>query len=135
MRGATSPGGAAASMTFHSVRQTERRGYEYGKCVDARAKKSGASAMSWETLLSSSLVPVASVVSTATVAIWTKRIDARTKREDRDHQLVLDYEKRAGEDKKAVLKRLISATLYLKRGAEHLAGIEVTERSLSQRRT
>src|SRR6202048_4414878 len=90
--------------------------------------------MSWETLLSTTLVPVASVVSTATVAIWTKRIDARTKREDRDHELVLDYEKRAGEEKKAVLKRLISATLYLKRGAEPLAGTEVTEESTSRRR-
>ncbi|WP_253867986.1 hypothetical protein [Mycobacterium sp. GA-1285] len=65
------------------------------------------------------------------MAIWTKRIDARTKREERDHALVLDYEKRAGEDKKAALKRLISATLHLKRGAEQLAG---TEQSLSQRR-
>jgi len=90
--------------------------------------------MSWETLLSTALVPVASVVSTATVAIWTKRLDARTKREDRDHALVLDYEKRAGDDKKAVLKRLISATLYLKRGAEPLAGTEVTEESTSRRR-
>ncbi|BBY01828.1 hypothetical protein [Mycobacterium seoulense] len=90
--------------------------------------------MSWETLLTSTLVPVASVVSTATVAIWTKRIDARTKREDRDHALVLDYEKRAGEDKKAVLKRLISATLYLKRGAEPLAGTDVTDESVSRRR-
>ena len=77
--------------------------------------------MSWETLLSTTLVPVASVVSTATVAVWTKRIDARTKREDRDHALVLDYEKRAGDDKKAVLKRLISATLYLKRGSHSRA--------------
>ena len=90
--------------------------------------------MSWATLLSTTLVPVASVVSTATVAIWTKRIDARTKREDRDHELVLDYEKRAGEEKKAVLKRLISATLYLQRGAEPLAGTEVTEESTSRRR-
>ncbi|OBF97097.1 hypothetical protein A5790_00855 [Mycobacterium sp. 852002-51152_SCH6134967] len=65
------------------------------------------------------------------MAIWTKRIDARTKREERDHALVLDYEKRAGEDKKAALKRLISATLHLKRGAEQLAG---AEQSLSQRR-
>jgi hypothetical protein len=90
--------------------------------------------MSWETLLSTSLVPVASVVSTATVAVWTKRIESRTKRDDRHHALVLDYEKRAGEDKKAVLKRLISATLYLKRAAEPLAGSEVTEESTSRRR-
>ncbi|MDT5118693.1 MAG: hypothetical protein QOE30_4432 [Mycobacterium sp.] len=90
--------------------------------------------MSWETLVATTLVPVASVLSTATVAVWTKRIDARTKREDRDHALVLDYEKRAGDDKKAVLKRLISATLYLKRGAEPLAGTEVTEESTSRRR-
>ena len=90
--------------------------------------------MSWETLLATTLVPVASVLSTATVAVWTKRIDARTKREDRHHDLVLDYEKRAGEDKKAVLKRLISATLHLKRGAEPLAGTEVTEESISRRR-
>jgi hypothetical protein len=82
-------------------------------------------------MVSSTLVPFASVTSTAAVAIWTKRIDARTKKEERDHALVLDYEKRAGEDKKAALKCLISATLHLKRGAEQLAG---TEQSLSQRR-
>lgn len=90
--------------------------------------------MNWQALLSTTVVPVASVLSTATVAVWTKRIDARTKREDREHALVLDYEKRAGEEKKAVLKRLISATLYLKRGAEPLAGTEVTEESVSRRR-
>lgn len=80
--------------------------------------------MSLLTVLSTTLVPFASVVSTATVAIWTKRIDARTKKEDREHALILDYEKRSGEDKKAVLKTLISATLHLKRGAEQLAGAE-----------
>ena len=90
--------------------------------------------MSWSTLLTTTLVPVASVLSTATVAVWTKRIDARTKREDREHALLLEYEKRAGEDKKAVLKRLISATLHLKRGAETLAGTEVTPESISRRR-
>ena len=87
--------------------------------------------MSWATMVSSTLVPFASVTSTAAVAIWTKRIDARTKQEERDHSLVLDYEKRAGDDKKAALKCLISATLHLKRGAEQLAG---TDQSLSQRR-
>ncbi|HYO04197.1 MAG TPA: hypothetical protein VET27_20945 [Mycobacterium sp.] len=65
------------------------------------------------------------------MAIWTKRIDARTKRDDRAHELVLDYEKRAGDDKKAVLKSLISATLHLMRGAESLAG---TDASPSERR-
>lgn len=90
--------------------------------------------MSWATVLSTTLVPFASVVSTATVAVWTKRIDARTKREERDTALVLDYEKRAGDDKKAILKSLISATLHLRRGAEPLAGAEVTEQSLSLRR-
>lgn len=87
--------------------------------------------MSWLTLLSTTLVPVISVLSTATVAIWSKRIDARTKRQDREHALALDYESRAGEDKKAVLKCLISATLHLKRGAEPLAG---TEQSAGDRR-
>lgn len=81
--------------------------------------------MSVLTTVSTTLVPVVSVLSTAAVAIWTKRIDAKTKRDDRAHELVLDYEKRAGEDKKAVLKRLISATLHLKRGAEKLAGTDV----------
>ena len=83
--------------------------------------------MSVLTVLSTTLVPVVSVLSTAAVAIWTKRIDARTKRDDRAHALVLDYEKRAGEDKKAVLKSLISATLHLKRGAERLAGADTSE--------
>ncbi|BBX00938.1 hypothetical protein [Mycolicibacterium moriokaense] len=74
--------------------------------------------MNWSTFVSTGLVPIASVVSTATVAVWTKRIDARNRREDREHDRVLDYEKRAADDKKAVLKSLISATLYIKRGAE-----------------
>ncbi len=87
--------------------------------------------MSWATMVSTTLVPFASVVSTAAVAIWTKRIDARTKQQERDHALVLDFEKRAGEEKKAALKCLISATLHLKRGAELLVG---AEQSLSQRR-
>ncbi|MET0475538.1 MAG: hypothetical protein ABW001_12985 [Mycobacterium sp.] len=82
--------------------------------------------MSWLTLLSTTLVPVASVISTATVAIWSKRIDARTKRDDRAHALALDYETRVSDDKKAVLKSLISATLHLKRGAEQLVGTEQT---------
>ncbi len=78
--------------------------------------------MSVLTVISTTLVPVASVLATATVAIWTKRIDARSKRDDRAHALALDYEHRVGDDKKAVLKCLISATLHLKRAAEPLAG-------------
>jgi hypothetical protein len=70
--------------------------------------------------LISALVPIVSVASTATVAIWTKRIDATSRREDRAHTLILDYEKRAADDKKAVLKALISATLYVKRAAQYV---------------
>lgn len=83
--------------------------------------------MSVLTVVSTTLVPVISVVSTAAVAIWTKRIDAQTKRDDRAHALLLDYETRAGDDKKAVLKSLISATLHLKRGAEGLVGVDTSE--------
>lgn len=90
--------------------------------------------MSVATVVTTTLVPFASVVSTATVAIWTKRLDTKAKREERMHALVLDYEKRAGEDKKAALKTLISATLHVKRGAEVCAGAEVTERTADQRR-
>lgn len=91
------------------------------------------SAVNWLTLVANGLVPVASVVSTATVAIWTKRIDSANKCADRQHELVLDYEKRAGEDKKATLKALISATLNVKRGAA-LAGAEITEANVGRRR-
>jgi hypothetical protein len=87
--------------------------------------------MSVLTLLSTTLVPVVSVVSTATVAVWSKRIDAKTQQDDRAHALLLDFENRAGDDKKAVLKTLISATMHLKRGAEPLAGAGQT---ISQRR-
>jgi hypothetical protein len=74
--------------------------------------------VNWLTVISTGLVPIASVLSTATVAVWTKRIDARTRREDREHARVVDFETRAADDKKAVLKSLISATLYVKRGAQ-----------------
>jgi len=62
--------------------------------------------MNWTTLVANALVPLASVISSAAVAIWTKRIDARNKAEDRRHERVLDFEKRAADDKKAVLKSL-----------------------------
>lgn len=75
--------------------------------------------MNWMTLVANALVPLASVISSATVAIWTKRIDARNKAEDRRHERVLDFEKRAADDKKAVLKSLISATIYVKRAAQY----------------
>lgn len=90
--------------------------------------------MNWTTFLANTLVPFASVVSTATVAVWTKRLDTKARKEDRDHALILDYEKRAGEEKKAILKKLISATLHVKRAAEPLAGTELNEETLSQRR-
>jgi hypothetical protein len=89
--------------------------------------------VNWLTVISTGLVPIASVVSTATVAVWTKRIDARNRREDREHERVLDYEKRAADDKKAVLKSLISATLYVKRGAQSVQR-EADEATANRRR-
>ena len=89
--------------------------------------------MNWTTLVGNALVPFASVMSSATVAIWTKRIDARTKEEDRRHERVLDFEKRAADDKKAVLKSLISATIYVKRAAQY-EGVGTAEEIASQRR-
>lgn len=89
--------------------------------------------MNWMTLLANALVPLASVISSATVAIWTKRIDARNKEEDRRHERVLDFEKRAADDKKAVLKSLISATMYVKRAAQY-EGRGTAEEVATQRR-
>lgn len=89
--------------------------------------------MSWMTVIANALVPLASVMSSATVAIWTKRIDARNKAEDRLHERVLDFEKRAAEDKKAVLKSLISAIMYIKRAARY-EGAGTADEIASQRR-
>ncbi|WP_055403602.1 MULTISPECIES: hypothetical protein [unclassified Mycobacterium] len=89
--------------------------------------------MNWATLITNALVPLASVISSATVAIWTKRIDFKTKEEDRRHERVLDFEKRAADDKKAVLKSLISATIYIKRAAQY-EGSGTPEEIASQRR-
>ncbi len=83
--------------------------------------------MSVLTLLSTTLVPVISVVSTATVAIWSKRIDTKARADDRAQALLLDFEKRAAEEKKAALKNLLSATMRVRRGAEPLAGADQTE--------
>lgn len=89
--------------------------------------------MNWMTLVATALVPLASVISSATVAIWTKRIDAKNKAEDRRHERVLDFEKRAADDKKAVLKSLISATMYVKRAAQY-EGTGTAEEIANQRR-
>ena len=78
------------------------------------------------TMFATVVVPSLSVVSTATVAIWTKIIDAKTKREDRQHAIDmkredrqhetnLKFEKRFGQDKSNALKPLISAALFVKR--------------------
>ncbi|MET0455326.1 MAG: hypothetical protein ABW137_26095 [Mycobacterium sp.] len=87
--------------------------------------------MNWMTVVANAIVPIVSVVSSAAVAIWTKRLDARNRRDDRRHERTLDFEKRAADDKKAVLKALISATLYVKRGAQYTGtadGAEVDRR-------
>jgi hypothetical protein len=89
--------------------------------------------MNWTTLVGNALVPLASVISSAAVAIWTKRIDARNKEADRRHERILDFEKRAADDKKAVLKSLISATIYVKRAAQY-EGVGTPEEIASQRR-
>ncbi|GAB7069380.1 hypothetical protein H7J06_29320 [Mycobacterium hodleri] len=88
--------------------------------------------MTWLTFVATALVPVVSVVSTATVAIWTKRIDVRSKRDDREHALRLDFEQRAGQEKKVALKTLLAATMRVRRGAEPLAG---TDQTVEQRRS
>ncbi|KAA0094697.1 hypothetical protein CIW49_24390 [Mycolicibacterium sp. P1-18] len=88
--------------------------------------------MTWLSFLTTALVPIVSVVSTATVAIWTKRLDLRSKRDDRQHSLRLDFEQRAGEEKKAALKTLLAATMRVRRGAEPLAGAGQT---VEQRRS
>ncbi|WP_152531579.1 hypothetical protein [Mycobacterium sp. UM_CSW] len=63
------------------------------------------------------VVPVASVVVTGGVALWSKIIDARSKREDRQHARSLDYEGRVWQAKNDVLRRLISACRAVKRRA------------------
>lgn len=88
--------------------------------------------MTWLSFVATALVPIVSVVSTATVAIWTKRIDVRSKRDDREHALRLDFEQRAGQEKKAALKTLLAATMRVRRGAEPLAGADQT---IEQRRS
>ncbi|MCV7423940.1 hypothetical protein H7K45_25635 [Mycobacterium yunnanensis] len=87
--------------------------------------------MTWLSALATVLVPVVSVLSTATVAIWTKRIDVKSKRDDREHALRMDFEQRAGEEKKIALKTLLAATMRVRRGAEPLVGAQQT---VAQRR-
>lgn len=81
--------------------------------------------MSWLT----DLVPVLSVVSTATVAIWSKILDTRskkedrqqaidTKREDQKHEIDLEFNKLVGQDKRDALQPLIAATWFVKRQAQ-----------------
>lgn len=69
--------------------------------------------MDWTTL-ATVVVPVVSVVATATVAIWTKRIDGATKREDRQHERALNYEDRVWQAKSDALLRLISSCRSIK---------------------
>jgi hypothetical protein len=69
------------------------------------------------------VVPVVSVVVTGGVAIWSKVIDARTKREDRQHARALDYEGRVWKAKSDALRNLISAC----RAVKQRAGIYISE--------
>jgi hypothetical protein len=68
------------------------------------------------------VVPLGSVlitgVVTGGVAIWSKIIDARSKREDREHAEKLDYEGRAWKAKNEALRRLITACRFVKSQAQ-----------------
>ncbi len=64
------------------------------------------------------VVPVTSVVVTGGVAIWSKIIDARSKREDRQHARALEYESRVWQAKNDALRRIISASRAVKRWTE-----------------
>ncbi|CAM3378680.1 hypothetical protein MYCO108962_17695 [Mycobacterium colombiense] len=79
-------------------------------------------------LVSNIAVPSVSVIATATVAVWSKRIDARSKREDRQHEIALEVERRFGQDKVNALKTLIAATQYVKWRAQ-LTGAPNTDES------
>lgn len=48
------------------------------------------------------------------MAIWSKLIDAGTKREDRQHEIALEVEKRFGQDKINALKTLIAAAQHVR---------------------
>lgn len=67
------------------------------------------------------VVPLGSVlitaVATGTVTIWSKHIDAKSRREDRQHARALDYEGRFSEDRKALLLRLVSVSQLIRRQA------------------
>jgi hypothetical protein len=66
------------------------------------------------TLVATIVVPSVSVIATATVAVWSKLIDATSKREDRQHEIALEAERRFGQDKIKALKTLIAATRHVK---------------------
>jgi hypothetical protein len=57
---------------------------------------------------------LAGVVVTQGVNAWNRHIDANSKREDRQHERALEYEKRAWQAKSEALARLISACRFVK---------------------
>lgn len=64
------------------------------------------------------VVPVTSVAVTGGVAVWSKIIEARSKREDRQNARAVDYEGRVWQAKNDALRRLISACRGVKRWTE-----------------
>lgn len=74
--------------------------------------------MNWMTMAATVVVPTVSVVSAAVVAIWSKIIDARSKREDRQHARALDYEGRVWQAKNEALRGLITVCRYVKSEAQ-----------------
>ena len=66
------------------------------------------------------------VMVTQFVNTWNKRIDAKAKREDRQHERALDYEQRVWQAKSDALKRLISVCRFVKVQAQ-LAGADNTD--------
>lgn len=71
----------------------------------------------WEAAVPLGSVLITGVV-TGTVTIWSKRIDAQAKREDRQHARALDYEGRVWQAKNEALRRLIAACREVKSWAE-----------------
>jgi hypothetical protein len=83
----------------------------------------------WQSILTAT-VPVGGtlggVVATQLFNLRKTRIDADTKRQDRQHERAFDYEQRVWQAKNDALKRLISACRFVKLRAQ-LTGAENTD--------
>lgn len=84
--------------------------------------------MDWKTVVVAVVPASITAIASAVVLIWTKSIDAKTRKADREHERASTYEERAWDVKNTALATLIGASYQVLLQAQLAEGVDLSRR-------